>query len=230
MDSVNDDKGCRTIHVAIVDNDRCALAMLDQLICGTYDDLAEDGIRIVADWCEASGRRAIMRCNRVETVPDVLLLDMSMEDISGVRVCEAVRSRHEGMAILGITSYSPTKYAKRLAEAGAQGLVPKLDRMEMVRAIVAVANGGLFERYGRFTTVDESYRRLRKATSAREKLFSEREFDVMDLCSYGLTSDEIAEKLGISPSTVKTHVVKAMKKLGARNRAEAVGMWVTARE
>ncbi|WP_158275824.1 response regulator transcription factor [Bifidobacterium catulorum] len=227
---MENDQGCRTIHVSIVDNDRCSLTMLDRLICGSYDNLADDRIRIVTDWCETSGRRAIARCNRIETTPDVLLLDMSMEDVSGVRVCEAVRSRHGNMAILGITSYSTMKYAKRLADAGAQGLVPKLDRMEIVRAVVAVADGGLFETYGHFTAVDESYRKLRKATPSREELFTEREFDVMDLCSYGLTSDEIAERLGISPSTVKTHVAKAMKKLGARNRAEAVGMWVTARE
>lgn len=82
------------------------------------------------------------RCLDPRHAPNLLLTDMSMEELSGVSVCSAILARTNRVAILAITSFSLRVHARKAAEAGAQGIVSKSMETPIIAAIRRVATGG----------------------------------------------------------------------------------------
>ncbi|MBW3093538.1 response regulator transcription factor [Bifidobacterium sp. 82T10] len=207
--------------IGIVDNDRFALAMLAQTI-----GRAMSGARVV--WAVESGAQALHHCLYDKaTMPDVLLLDMSLTDVDGVDVCRRIRMASDRPPILGITSYALDHYRQAVIDAGAQGLIPKSSTpRELAEAIRVVAAGGVIGEG--FTDAVTAHRSVVSASQPAEAL-SERERQVLDRYAANRSTDEIAEELGIKTSTVFVVVGHAKAKLKAATRAEAIRIYLASR-
>jgi DNA-binding NarL/FixJ family response regulator len=204
------------ITIGIVDNDRFVLPSLTASVAELLP-----GSRVI--WTTYDGGQAVANCFDAVLKPHVLLCDMSMEGISGISVCRRIRSRISKVGILAMTAYSLDKYAEKASLAGAQGIVGKSDEWQIVAAIRAVAAGGTWG--DGFETSPTAHVRLKNQTSTNS-LLTDREFEIMDSFAAGMSIKDISEILNITPETVKKHGQRAMHKLGASSRWQAVALWL----
>ncbi|MBT1180430.1 response regulator transcription factor [Bifidobacterium sp. CP2] len=203
--------------IAIVDNDRFALPMLARTI-----GRALPGARIL--WTETTGGAAVHRCLIAGVdIPDVLVMDMSLTDMDGAEACRRIREASVRPAILAITSYAPNHYRRKAADAGAQGLVGKdVSPRELADAVRMAADGTPM---AGFRTVEDAHAALSEA-AGRNATLSARERQVLERYARNLDTEEIAEELGIRPSTVFVVLRRARLKLGASSRAEAIRLFL----
>ncbi|HXH89256.1 MAG TPA: response regulator transcription factor [Gaiellaceae bacterium] len=177
------------------------------------DVLAENGIEIAGR--ARDGREALEKI--VATKPQVALLDLRMPALSGIEVArELVRAAPETAVIL-YTAFGDRALLTEAMDAGARGFVLKEAPLaEVVRAVELVAAGR--------TYVDPVLAGVLSSSAATEKMskLTQRERDVLRLLADGLANEEIGKALFISPETVRTHVRKAMAKLDADTRTQAV--------
>ena len=146
--------------------------------------------------------------------PDVLVLDLTLPDRSGLDVLHDMRELDTAPLVVVLTWHTEPSYAARAIAAGAHGYVYKSAQPdELVRAIHAVARGERVVPPG----VDEM---LATGTVDPASSLTARELQVMEMLARGMTNREIAEHLGISGKTVDTHRGHVLKKLGIRNNSE----------
>jgi two-component system response regulator DesR len=139
--------------------------------------------------------------------PNVALVDLFLAGESGADVCAAIRAESPSTKVLLISGAGRMSPAAARA-AGASGFISKdLEASEVARAVQMVGRGQTL---------------FPPKTSQPAPLLSAREREVLELISSGATNAEIAAKLYLSPHTVKEHTSSVYRKLGARNRAEAV--------
>lgn len=212
----------KRIRIAIVDNDKLALDMMKQMIKQLLP-FAE------IYWTAAKGKTAIDKCLDKKTQPDVLLVDMSMEDMTGYEVCRAIRSKTPQIVLIGITAFSLERYYVQALENGAACLMDKAQVRDVCQALCLLANGQSPRvKYESLETAQEAYARLsiENSPKRRYKNLTRREEEVMNLCALGYTSKEIGVKLGIGEPTVKTYIKRVVEKIGAKNRTQAVIKWI----
>ena len=205
------------ITIGLLDNDEFALVFLSRSI----EELMPEAQVL---WRTHSGREAVEYCLDPRHAPNLLLTDMSMEELSGVSVCRAIRARTNRVAILAVTSFSLRVYARKAAEAGAQGIVSKSMETPIIAAIRRVAAGEVWAEESPGVTFDSAvaaHNRLRHQPMPRQFLLSDREASAMNLCSRGLNSKQVASEMGIGVSTAKTYIQRSIKKLNASSRGEA---------
>jgi RNA polymerase sigma factor (sigma-70 family) len=183
---------------------------------------AEPDIEVVAE--AGDGREAIDLTSAL--VPDVVLMDVRMPDLDGVAATRAI-AEDESLSdvhIVILTTFEQDEYVFESLRAGASGfLVKDTEPADLVRAVRAVAAGEALLSPGVTRRLIEEYASHAKGgvSPALDRL-TEREREVMALVAEGLSNDEIAQRLFVSPATAKTHVSRAMVKLGARDRAQLV--------
>lgn len=162
--------------------------------------------------------------NGVETLeniknddPDVLLLDINLPDINGIDLCKQLLNKYSDLKIIALTSFDDITFVKRILSNGAQGyLLKNTDKLELIEALKTVLSG---EHY----LQKDIQKKLLNQTIGKKspnKLFTKltrREKEVLQAISEELTTQEISEKLFISPKTVETHRMNLMSKLGAKN-------------
>jgi len=170
----------------------------------------------------SSGLEAIRLCSDLK--PDVLVLDIMMEDVSGIEVAKQVKESYPQIAIVILSMYGDKKHVLEALHAGAEAYVVKKSvSSELVRA---VREASLGHRYlGRSITdmVVEAYLEKTDSESADPyETMSNREREVLHLTAHGYTSTEIAERLFIGRRTVETHRVNAMRKLNLKNQTELI--------
>jgi len=148
--------------------------------------------------------------------PDVVLCDLRLgEGIDGVETTAALRRMQDAPAVLILTTFDHDAQIIRALEAGAAGyLLKDVDNDTIARAIVDAASGAMVLTPGG----DE---RLIAALRAPRVTLTERERDVLMLVDEGAANKEIAARLFISESTVKTHIVHLLEKLGVASRTAA---------
>lgn len=164
-----------------------------------------------------SGEAAIQLC--AEVLPDVILMDMVMPDMDGATTTRAIRQRFPHVQVIALTSFKEGDLVKQALEAGAIGyLLKDVSADELVKAIRAA-------HAGRVTLSPEAAQALVDTTQqplAHDPKLTERELEVLKLMVDGLNNTQIAGKLMVSPSTIKSHVSNVLSKLGVASRTEAV--------
>jgi DNA-binding NarL/FixJ family response regulator len=160
-----------------------------------------------------------------ELKPDLLILDISMPDMSGMEVAQRILGERPDAKIIILSMYDDEDYISRCMEHGVKGYVVKNETSEELDyAVKTVLKGqsyfssqvqqAIFEKYSHTVT-------KKKETKPEVRLTS-REIEIVKLISDGFTSQQMADRLFISPRTVETHRANLMKKTGVKNSIELV--------
>ena len=177
-----------------------------------YDDLELAG---EAD----SGEAAIQLCAQI--LPDVILMDLMMPDIDGATATRLIRQQFPQVQVVALTSFKEQQVVQNALQAGAIGyLLKDVSADELARAIRAA-------HLGRATLSPEATQALVNAANQPPNPgqdLTERERVVLALMVEGLNNTQIAARLVVSPSTIKTHVSHILSKLGVASRSEAVAL------
>ncbi|MEU4096327.1 response regulator transcription factor [Streptomyces sp. NPDC026673] len=183
----------------------------------------EDDIEVVGE--AADGRAAVSACRELR--PDVVLMDIRMPGTDGLEASRAIAAdeRLAPVKVVMLTTFDLDDYVYGALRAGATGfLVKDTEPEELLQAVRVAARGDalISPSVTRRLIAEFASRVKGPEPDPRLDVLTEREREVMRLVAAGLTNDEIAARLVLSPSTAKTHVSRIMTKLGARDRSQVV--------
>jgi DNA-binding NarL/FixJ family response regulator len=185
-----------------------------------------DGIEVVGE--ASDGAEALERVR--STNPDVVLMDIRMPGMDGLEATRRIASdsRLTGVRVIILTTFDHDEYVFQALHAGASGFLLKdVDADDLRDAVRVVAQGEALLSPSitrRLIAEYVSQPGRRRHAPAELSELTDRELEVLGLVAAGLSNDEIAERLVISPATAKTHVSRILLKLGARDRAQLVVM------
>jgi DNA-binding NarL/FixJ family response regulator len=171
----------------------------------------------------ADGEAAVAAARR--TRPDVVLMDIRMPGVDGLRATERLTAELPTVRVLVLTTFAADQYVFESLRVGASGFLLKdADPEELCAAIRTVADGGALLAPAVTRSVIEEFTRMRGRLVGPQRLevLTDREREVVRLVAAGLSNVEIGGRLHVSPLTAKTHVSRAMTKLGVRDRAQLV--------
>ena len=175
--------------------------------------LSSNGITVTASTTD--GDEALRKIEL--TRPTVAILDVHMPRRSGIDVLKQLSASGSPTRVILYTGYRDEALLAEALDLGIGGMLDKdapLD--DLVRAVHVVAGGGMYVDPAAAAALIDEHRR------SREGMLTRREREVLRLLADGMTNEAMGAELSISPQTVRTHVQKAMEKLGARTRVQAV--------
>ena len=184
----------------------------------------EDDIEVVGE--ATTGAEAVEQARASR--PDVVLMDIRMPVLDGIQATEQIITTPglERVRVLILTTYETDAYVFEALEAGASGFMLKdAGPAELLHAIRVVAAGDSLLAPRITRRLIAQFTAARVATRSGEdrlSVLTQREREVLALVGRGLSNDEIGAELYLSPATARTHVSHAMRKLGARDRAQLV--------
>ncbi|MGW2937388.1 response regulator [Streptomyces sp. NPDC001156] len=171
-----------------------------------------------------TGRQAVQLAR--EARADVVVMDIRMPDLDGIEATRLIAADEDlaGVKVLVLTTYDTDENIVEALRAGASGFLVKDTRpAELLDAIRTMVAGEALLSPGPTARLIARFRRSPVApTTGGPECLSDREREVLTLVARGLNNTEIAESLGLSPLTAKTHVSRIMGKLRARDRAQLV--------
>ncbi|SKA86216.1 two component transcriptional regulator, LuxR family [Agreia bicolorata] len=205
------------IRVVIADDQQLIRAGFAALLASEAD------IDVVGE--AATGAEAVALVGRLR--PDVVLMDIRMPDGDGIWATRQIVAdpQNEATHIVIVTTFELDDYVVDAIRAGASGfLVKDTEPVELIRAVRVVAAGDALLSPGVTRRLLGRVSGGLSAVVDTETLsaLTDREREVLTLVGHGLTNEEIASKLFLSPLTAKTHVSRIMQKLGARDRVQLV--------
>jgi len=184
---------------------------------------AQDDMQVVGEAADGAEALSLVR----EQMPDVVLMDIRMPGTDGLAATRAIAADATlaEVRVIVLTTFELDEYVFEALRAGATGfLVKHTEPAELIRAVrtVAAGNALLSPSVTRRLIAEFADRAKEPPTSARLSALTDREREIVAVVAQGLSNDEIAAKLYLSPATVKTHVNRAMSKLAVRDRAQLV--------
>ncbi len=197
------------LRVLIADDHQIVRSGLKHMIAGQND------MKLVAE-CK-TGREVIQQM-RAEPV-DVLLLDLSLPDMSGLDVLRHIKAHHEKVAVLVVSGYPESQFGLNVLRAGANGFISKgVEETELIRAVRTVARG---HRYVGSELADQLVAGVQgDPNGPRHGALSEREFQIFCKLAEGVSVSEIAAKLFLSVKTVSTYRSRILEKMAMRTNAD----------
>jgi NarL family two-component system response regulator LiaR len=202
-----------TIKVMLVDDHMVVRSGLSTVLA-VYDDM-----QLVGE--AGDGEEAIRLCERLQ--PDVVLMDLLMPKMDGVAATRAIKERWPQVQVIALTSFKEKEYVEGALKAGASGyLLKNVSAEELVNAIHRAAAGQPS------LSPEAAQVLIQKVNEPAPpgQDMTDREREILSLMVEGLSNNEIAERLIVSPSTVKFHVSNILSKLGVDGRTEAVALAV----
>ena len=184
---------------------------------------AEDDIVVVAEGTNGGEGVALA----TEHLPDIVLMDVQMPGMDGIEATRRIANddRLADVHVVMLTNYGLDEYVFNSLRAGASGFVVKdTEPADLLQALrVTVRGDALLSPAVTRRLISEFVARPAEVFSAADLgPLTNREREVVALVAHGLSNDEIAGRMVLSPMTAKTHVSRAMTKLGARDRAQLV--------
>ncbi|MFG1921167.1 response regulator [Cryptosporangium sp. NPDC048952] len=204
-----------TIRVLLADDQSLILAGF-RVLLGSADDLEVIG--------EARTGVDAVRLAR-ELRADVVLMDITMPDLDGIEATRQITSDLVDVKVLILTTFEIDENVLRALRAGASGFLGKgVEPADLLDGIRTVARGEALLSSGATRSLITQFLDQPELPAASPSLGSltARERETVALVATGLSNDEIAERLFVSPLTTKTHISRAMTKLNARDRAQLV--------
>lgn len=203
----------RAVRILLIDDHPIVLAGVKALV------MTDPNVEVVG---EAFDGRSGLRL-AAELAPDIVVLDISLPDLNGVKVAERLRVDCPNCKILALTVHEDRGYLRQLLEVGISGyLLKRSATTELSRAIAAVAAGGLYlDPAVASMAVEVNAPRLPESTTDRAEL-SQREVEMLKLTASGHSNKSAAAILGIGVKSAETYKARAMEKLGLRTRVELV--------
>ncbi|GAA3925250.1 response regulator transcription factor [Actinoplanes auranticolor] len=207
------------IKILLAD-DQALLRSTFRMLIDSCDDMT-----VVAEAADGEAAAGLARQHR----PDLVLMDIRMPVLDGLAATRRICSTPElaGTRVLILTTFETDEYVARALEAGASGFLGKDVTSEGLLAGIRTVVGGeaLLSPAATRTLID----RFLSGPGSHDELpggslatLTDREREITALAAHGLSNQEIAERLVVSPLTVRTHIHRAMMKVGARDRAQLV--------
>ncbi|MFM8320195.1 MAG: response regulator [Chloroflexota bacterium] len=172
----------------------------------------------------STGAQALEMAARL--TPDVIVMDITLPDFSGIEATRQIKARHPQIAIVALTIHEDEQYFFKMLQAGASGYIPKRAAPDDLINAIRAAHAGqiyLYPSLAKALVTDFVSRSSSESETldAIEELTA-REEEVLELLAEGLTNEEIADRLVISRHTVARHRENIMRKLGLHSRSDLV--------
>lgn len=201
-----------TIRIIITDDHNMVRNSLATFL-NSYED-----IELLAQ--ATNGQEAVKLCDELQ--PDVVLMDLIMPVMDGVEAIEIILTQHPKTRIIALTSFKENDLVLRALQAGAAGYLLKDDTTEELVEAIRDAYAG------KTVITPEAMQALLQAKapppSPRIQRLTEREIEILKHLVQGDTNRQIADRLHLSPATIKFHVSSILSKLNASSRTEAVAI------
>jgi len=178
-----------------------------------------DGVTIIAE--AAKGDEAVVRA--AQSQPDVVLMDLRMPDVNGIEAARSIVETSPHIAVLMLTMFEDDESVLAAMRAGARGYILKgASRIEIVRALQVANDGGLVFGPGVARRVLEHFSLADQPDRVPFPQLSVREREILSLIAEGINNTEIANRLTLSPKTVRNHIYSLYQKMQVHGRAEAI--------
>ena len=204
-------------RILLVDDDELITMSLEMIIS------SEPEFEIVGKG--KSGREAVRLYN--ELTPDLLLMDIRMNDMNGLEAAEEILRAHKDAVILFLTTFSHDEYIVKALKLGVKGYLLKQDYKSLPTALNAAINGqsvfggAIIDKLPSLMNEDTDKPSASDASLNYESYgITEKEYEVIQLVAEGFSNKEIAQKLFLSEGTVRNYLSTILEKLGLRDRTQ----------
>ena len=151
-------------------------------------------------------------------LPDVILMDVSMPEMSGIDLCALVKEKYPSVFIIGLSTFNQQSFIQKMVDNGASGyLLKNATKEELIEGIKAVVKGKMYYSL-------EAAQSLRSNAESKVPVITRRQKEMLELIAGGMTNNEIAEKLFISVATVDTHRKNLLARFEVKNTAALIKM------
>jgi DNA-binding NarL/FixJ family response regulator len=199
-------------RVLLVDDHELVRQGIAAMLHGAAD------VQVVAE--ARTGREALEVARR--ELPDVVLMDVRMPDMDGLEATRKLKEERPRTAVVMLTMHDNPTYLRDAVRAGAAGyLLKDVSKEELIDAIRQVSSGGAFIESQMLKGMLSEMKPTASGMSPAAKNLTKREREILALVAEGMSNREIAERLVLSPETVKSHVAAILEKLNVSDRTQA---------